>query len=479
MNGTFSGTDPRKLRLLVGIASFGEKNLGFLKTIIKSYQELPYKVDVVVFSNAPKNLGDTVKVVVGLPTPNPWSLPFAHKPYFKDHLDAYDLFIYSEDDMEVTGKNIQAFLDASDSLAPDEIAGYLRFETDPAGVKVLTDAHGPYHWKPESVARRGKYVVAEYTNEHAAFYILTQPQLRQAIASGGFMRPPHQERYDLLVTAATDPYTVCGFRKVVCVSVLDDFLIRHMSNLYVNRQGITLAGFKQQVETLIAICDRGHPVTTLCTAESKLADNVWSKSFYEHVEPELMQLVPETVRTVLSIGCGAGELEGALMKQGRSVTALPLDSVIGTHAAQLGVEMIYGRLDESLIRLGNRKFDCVVMTNLLYLQADPGKTLKQLASLVGKDGSILLSGPNFARLPWAFKRIAGRGEFKKLQNFASSGINRYGPGNIASQLKKEGLTVSDIRWLHHKVLKKKMNGFQPSWGRLTARSWVLAARRSA
>ena len=179
------------------------------------------EVDVVVLSDAPKEIGVGARVEVGLPSSNPWSLPFAHKPLFAQNVDEYDLFIYSEDDIEVTEGNIDAFLRWTPQLADDEIAGFLRYEVDASGARSLPDVHGRFHWDPESVRRRGAGVFAEFTNEHAAFYILTRQQLKRAIASGGFLRDPGKGKYDMLCSAATDPYTNCGFRKVLCVSEID------------------------------------------------------------------------------------------------------------------------------------------------------------------------------------------------------------------------------------------------------------------
>src|SRR5581483_7258110 len=88
----------QRLRLLVAIASYGEKNLPFLRQVIQTYYGMDFDVRVVVFSNCPKDLDTEVDVVVGLPTKNPWSLPFAHKEFFRKHVENYDLFAYSEDD---------------------------------------------------------------------------------------------------------------------------------------------------------------------------------------------------------------------------------------------------------------------------------------------------------------------------------------------------------------------------------------------
>ena len=102
MSVTKSTIDDRRLRVLVAICSYGEKNLQFLKQIIQTYQRMPMAVDIVVLSEAPKDLGLNVKVVVGLPSKDPWSLPFGHKGIFAENVERYDLFIYSEDDIQIS-----------------------------------------------------------------------------------------------------------------------------------------------------------------------------------------------------------------------------------------------------------------------------------------------------------------------------------------------------------------------------------------
>jgi len=227
------------------------------------------KVDVVVFSEAPKDCGSEIEMVVGLPSRNPWSLPFSHKRLFADRADNYDLFLYSEDDIEMTEANVRAFWRVTPQLEPDEIAGFMRYEQDESGTLSLPDVHGCYHWKADSVRRRECLTFAEFTNEHAGLYLVTQSQLRTAIASGGFLKTPYEGRHDMLCAAATDPYTNCGFRKVICISALEEFLIHHLSNRYAGQVGLPLSSFKEQIVTLMRVRDGTHPATTLCGAESK------------------------------------------------------------------------------------------------------------------------------------------------------------------------------------------------------------------
>ncbi|MDD5141088.1 MAG: methyltransferase domain-containing protein [Verrucomicrobiales bacterium] len=468
----------RQLRLLVAIASFGEKNLESLKKIIRMYQSMAMNVDIVVFSNIPKNLGVDVEVIVGLPSSNPWSLPFAHKPIFAQRVDQYDLFAYSEDDMEVTENNIHAFLQAMPWLEAAEIAGFLRYEVDQSGKKSLPDGHGHFHWKPESVCRRGDFTTAEFTNEHAAFYLLTQAQLKKAIASGGYLQGVHEGRHGLPETAATDPYTRCGFRKVICISHLEDFLIHHMSNFYVNRHDLSLSAFKEQIETLVNIRDGSHPATTLCRVESELLHGRWSKNYYEKPSEELMRAIPADAKTILSIGCGWGATEAALKKRGSKVTALPLDSVIGAVAARHGIEVIYGKLDEGLRKLDGREFDCLFISGLLHLQPDPGRVLERCSQFVAKGGALVMAGPNFNRMPLLIKRVFGASDYRKLRCLGQNGINFCSPGSLTKNIRRAGLRLDIVKWRHEATMQQKgWAAYKKHFGWLTAEDWIIRARR--
>jgi 2-polyprenyl-3-methyl-5-hydroxy-6-metoxy-1,4-benzoquinol methylase len=478
MNATPSESTARRLRLLVVIASFGTKNLELLRRIIRNYQNLSMATDIVVVSEAPKELGPQVKVLVGLPTSDPWSLPFAHKPVFAQEVEHYDLFAYSEDDMDVTENNLQAFLRATPQLAPDEIAGYLRYEEDKAGDWSLPDAHGPFHWKPESVAQRGECTVAEFTNEHAAFYLLTQAQLKRAIASGGLLSGPRQGRYDMACTAATDPYTSCGFRKVICISALKDFLIHHASNRYAGQLGTPLSVVEQQVQTQMAIAKGAHPATTLCQAESGLLRGRWSKSYYEQPSEDLLELVPANAKQILSIGCGSGATEAALKQRGAQVFAAPLDSIIGADAARRGIDIVYGSLSDCFRTLEGRKFDCVLMTNLLHLLPNPKQVLRQCSDLVAPGGAFVLSGPNFNSLRLLAKRALGSGDYRKLRAFDEGGINVLGPSIVAGALKDSRLRVSVVRWPNG-ASTGQANGLEIPLSRFKAESWIFQARWQA
>lgn len=465
-----------RVRVLVAIASFGKKNLEFLKEIIRGYRNMAMHVDLVVNSDAPKHLEAGVKVIVGLPGRNPHSLPFAHKRIFAENIDRYDLFVYSEDDIGVKEQNIREFLHATAALEPDEIVGYIRYEIGQDGTVHLPDVHGRFHWKPESVRRRGNYTVAEFTNEHAGFYILTQSQLRLAIASGEYLRAPYEGRYGMLETAATDPYTCCGFRKVICISEFDKFLIHHMPNRYVGVIGLPLVTFKEQIQALNAIHNGSCRLTKLCEVEPKVLHENWAKSYYEPPYEEVLHAVPKDAATILSVGCGWGKTEIRLKMRGSQVTALPLDLVVGASMAREEIELVNGTLAECSTLLQGRKFDCVLLSNILHLLPDPWSVLKEYARFVSEGGHLVIAGYNFNFLPHLLKRRFGIGDYWRLRDFSQSGIHLHGITRVKREIQHAGFHVEDLRWFESFPSKPHL----PHWlGQLTNRHWIMRTRRQA
>jgi len=382
--------------LIVAIASYGTKNTEYLYRLIDEYRSMRrYNVDIVVLSNIPRDLGPGVEVIVGLPTKDPWSLPFGHKEIFAQRLPLYDLFIYSEDDTLISERNIEAFLDVSKILPDQYIAGFLRYEVSPEGKKYYSTIHGHYHWDPHSVLRIADNVFAHYTNEHSASFILTQNQLKGAIESGGFLLPPRTGRYDMLVTAATDPYTQCGMKKVICVSRLEDFCLHHLPNVYCGKIGLDAQTAEREIDKLKTLCTTTEPRGPLFETTTLLEDARWDKLYYEPIRKDILSLIPQDVGRVLSVGCACGSTEAELIKRGIDVMGIPLDCVIQQTAVAKGIRTLPPHFDVAKEALRGESFDCILFPHVLQHLPDPVAVLNDFLEFLRMTGSILISIPNF------------------------------------------------------------------------------------
>jgi SAM-dependent methyltransferase len=435
-----------RMRILVAIASYGVGNDQYLAKLVAEYRAMAFATDIVVLSNIPKNVAPGVEVmVVDLKGKNPWSLPFPHKQLFADRLNDYDLFIYSEDDTLLSEKNICAFLRVSAVLPENEIPGFLRFERGPLGTFNFPEVHGHFHWDPQSVRTRGGYTLAFFTNEHSACYVLTRVQLQRAAASGGFLVEPHEGKYDLLCSAATDPYMQCGLQKLICISHLDDFLVHHLPNKYCGtRFGVDDPEMRRQVAVLLKIGQNGHRPGSLFETETKLVDASYSKDYYEPVEPAIISAIPNRVRSVLSIGCGQGAMEACLADRKLQVVAVPLDPVIFGAAEDRDIEVVHGDFETVRAKLTGRVFDCLMLSNVLHLVRNPVALLRSFAALLSEGAVVIALVPNMANLSSIRRQIYGNGRVENLRSYERTGIHLTSHGTVKKWFRDAGLRLETM-----------------------------------
>jgi|MudIll2142460700_1097286.scaffolds.fasta_scaffold87532_2 SAM-dependent methyltransferase len=382
------------MRILVAIANYGFKNKRFIEQLIASYSSMPAHIDIVVLSDVPKNFSKKVEIVVGLPAKNPWSLPYAHKAIFSNRREAYDLFIYSEDDILITWNNIKAFLDATAILAKDECAGFLRYELDENGNRSFPDFVGPYHWMVGSIKRIQKQIFARFSNLHSACYILTRDQLKAAIESGGYLVKPHEGKYDLLCSAATDPYSKCGMTKLICISKLSDFLVHHLSNRYSKECGISENDLKRQIK---AISDENQNLyqNELVETIKRINTYIYDKMYYDEIDKNLLSFITEKDRNILSIGCGSGATEELLVKRRQTVTAIPVDRIIAELAKSKNIEVLTPDFHRSFDMIKGQAFDCIILDDILHHLEDPIGVLRKAIRFLKENGKIVITLPNF------------------------------------------------------------------------------------
>jgi len=382
------------LSALVVVASYGRSNDRYLEQLIGKYQNMSFRVDIVVLSNVTKPLPPNVELRVGLPDSNPWSLPFGHKAVFEERANEYDIFVYSEDDILLSEENLNSFLDVAEKLKDCEIPGFVRAERDSAGSISYPDIHSHFKWEASSVVRRGGETFAFLSNEHAACYVLTKKHLQRAIASGGFTVGPHEWQYDLLCTAATDPYTQCGFRKLIPISRFSEFTVEHLSNKYVGTLGMPLNELRCQVGALERIAESGVGAEPGFINDTKLQNFRYSKDLYAEPSVDISGIVGPGDGLVLSIGCGAGTLESGLTSNGWRVFGVPIDPVMATSPLLTKIEVLSHVPQTARKQVAQRQFDWIIAHNVLHLTPHPIELLALFSDLLSPSGRFLICSPN-------------------------------------------------------------------------------------
>ncbi len=378
---------------------------------------MPFEIQIVLLSNVPKHFGKTVEVRLGLPTKNPWSLPFGYKEIFVENKDEYDLFIYSEDDTLIKEKNIRAFIKATSELPCDKIAGFLRYEKYSDGSQFFTTIHSHYNWDPASIRKYGENIYAYFSNEHSACFILTREQLKLAIESGKFLKGPRAGEYDMLCTAATDPYTQCGLQKLICISQIEDFSLHHLPNVYQNIMGVPRHILNMQIERMIEIEAGHHTRSRLFTSPPDSSTTKFKKSFYEKPPKRILDLLPDKITTALSVGSGSGALEEAFTMKGVKVTSIPIDAIIGVCTTNMGIRTTSPDISIATRELRSETFDCIVFYKTLEFFPSPQNALDIILRKVNKGGYLIIYSNNIKYILPFIKRAIKDKNISIFKNF--------------------------------------------------------------
>lgn len=120
---------------------------------------------------------------------------------------------------------------------------------------------------------------------------------------------------------------------------------------------------------------------------------------YSGARPDVVSLLPETVTSLLDVGCGAG-VTGDLVRQkhpGVRLIGVEPDPILARHAEKNFDEVLRLGIDcaQTIAALrAHAPFSAIFCADVLEHLVDPASVLLQLRSLLSEDGVLITSIPN-------------------------------------------------------------------------------------
>jgi hypothetical protein len=224
-----------KKRLLISIANYGDLQLKYLKCVIDNFETYNYEISIVIDTTI-----DLSHIINGrqfitqriFDCSVGQALPFKHRSYFANNIAHYDLFLYTENDHFIPQHAIDFIANTSSSLGNDEIIGFIRYEID-KGIYYLIDQDIKFPISKFHAWEENGQIFFTPFIFHSGCYLISQEQLRHAIASGGYLARAHIGPYGMLEQGASDIYTQCGFKPKFLPLPIEPVLIHHMPDKYV------------------------------------------------------------------------------------------------------------------------------------------------------------------------------------------------------------------------------------------------------
>jgi len=119
-------------------------------------------------------------------------------------------------------------------------------------------------------------------------------------------------------------------------------------------------------------------------------------SYFRQERPEMLPFVDDNVKTVLDVGCGAGEFAASLKVERPGLVVWGIEPV-GAAASLAGARLdrvIAQSFKPGMDDLAGKQFDCILFNDVLEHMADPDNILRECREYLAPGGCVVASIPN-------------------------------------------------------------------------------------
>jgi methionine biosynthesis protein MetW len=179
----------------------------------------------------------------------------------------------------------------------------------------------------------------------------------------------------------------------------------------------------------------------------------------------VLSLLSSNVRTILDVGCGAGDNARAIrtVNENIEIVGITLSAEEAKHARRHMTAVHVVDLDASdLSFLGNRRFDAVILSHALEHVKDPQRVLSACARHLRVGGQMLIAVPNVLYYKNRFRFLTGHFEYEE------SGIMDRTHLHFFTWDTADRYLVDTVKEL--KLERKVAEGSAPLW---VLRRWIL------
>lgn len=169
--------------------------------------------------------------------------------------------------------------------------------------------------------------------------------------------------------------------------------------------------------------------------------------YYDHPREELEPLVPHDAESILDVGCGAGAV-GAHIKSRRpwmSVWGVEVVEEVAREAKRKLDGVVVGDIQQGAL-LEGRRFDCVLLSDVLEHMTDPWTVLENLADRLTERGCIVASVPNVGHWSVVGQLAAGRWPYAEEGILDRDHVRFFTLEEIRRLFRETGWVIEEIQY---------------------------------
>ncbi len=167
----------------------------------------------------------------------------------------------------------------------------------------------------------------------------------------------------------------------------------------------------------------------------------------DFANPELLEKIPLSARTVLDVGCAQGALGAAYLRRNPNVRMLGIDSdeeAVAQAAARL-TEAVCGDVEVQPMPFNVPEgIDCIVYGDVLEHLREPWAVLTAHTEYLAPDGTVLICMPNVEHWRFALALLNGTFDYEEQGLFDRTHLRWFTPRTMGKILTDAGLQLADV-----------------------------------
>ena len=175
--------------------------------------------------------------------------------------------------------------------------------------------------------------------------------------------------------------------------------------------------------------------------------NAGQPHYPDFANPDLLEKIPLSARTILDVGCGHGALGAAYLRRN------PTARVLGIDRDEAAIAQAAGRITEAFcgdVEQTPMPFvvpdgiDCIVYGDVLDQLSDPWKLLAEHAKHLSARGSVLVCMPNVEHWTFAGRLLTGNFDYEEIGLFDRAHLRWFTARTMGRALAAAGLELCDL-----------------------------------
>jgi 2-polyprenyl-3-methyl-5-hydroxy-6-metoxy-1,4-benzoquinol methylase len=167
----------------------------------------------------------------------------------------------------------------------------------------------------------------------------------------------------------------------------------------------------------------------------------------DFANPELLEKIPLSARTILDVGCAQGALGADYLRRNprARVLGIDIDAEAAAHARERISEVFCGDVEKNPMPFNVPEgIDCIVYGDVLEHLVEPWALLAEHAKYLSPEGTVLVCMPNVEHWSFAARLLTGSFGYEEQGLFDRTHLRWFTPRMMGQALADAGLELSDV-----------------------------------